>query len=103
MPKRAIDQSILTQTARHISDPIRWSFHARMDEILVDRPGVVGITDNVCVHDKDEEEHDRNLKALMDRAKEISFFGNIYSKNGIRPVTKLWFDCLGCLVLWCGS
>ena len=119
MPKRAIDQSILTQTARHISDPIRWSFQARMDEILVDRPGVVGITDNVCVHDKDEEEHDRNLKALMDRAKEtglvfnsdkrtirqpeISFFGNIYSKNGIRPVTKLWFDCLGCLVLWCGS
>ena len=72
-----------------------------MDEILEDLPGVVGITDDVCVHGKDEEEHDRNLKALMDRAKEtglvfnsdkctirqpeISFFGNIYSKDGIRP------------------
>jgi len=68
-------------------------FQARMDEILKDLPGVVGITD--------EEEHDRNLKALMDRAKEtglvfnsdkctiiqpeISFFGNIYSKDGNRP------------------
>ena len=76
-------------------------FHARMDEILEDLPGVVGITDDVCVHGKDEEEHDRNLKALMDRAKEtglvfssdkctirqpeISFFGNIYSKDGTRP------------------
>ena len=72
-----------------------------MDEILEDLPGVVGITDDVCVHGKDEEEHDRNLKALMDREKEtglvfnsdkckirqpeISFFGNIYSKDGIRP------------------
>ena len=76
-------------------------FQARMDEILEDLPGVVGITDDVCVHGKDEEEHDRNLKLLMDRAKEtglvfnsdkctirqpeISFFGNIYSKDGIRP------------------
>ena len=76
-------------------------FQARMDEILEDLPGVVGITDDVCVHGKDEEEHNRILKALMDRAKEtglvfnadkctirqpeISFFGNIYSKDGIRP------------------
>ena len=76
-------------------------FQARMDKILGDFPGVVGITDDVCVYGKDEKEHDRNLKALMDRAKEtglvfssdkctirqpeISFFGNIYSKDGIRP------------------
>ena len=72
-----------------------------MDEILEKLPGVVGITDDVCVHGKDEAEHDRNLQGLMDRAKkcglvfnsdkchirqsEISFFGNIYSKEGIRP------------------
>ena len=74
---------------------------ARMDEMLEDLPGVVGITHDVYVHGKDEEEHDRNLKSLMDRAKEtglvfnsdkctirqpeISFFGNIYSKDGFRP------------------
>ena len=33
-------------------------FQARMDKILEDLPGVVGITDDVCVHGKDEEEHD---------------------------------------------
>ena len=76
-------------------------FQTRMDEILEDLPAVVGITDDVCVHGKDEEEHDRNLKALTDRTKgtglvfnsdkctirqpEISFFGNIYSNNGIGP------------------
>ena len=51
-------------------------FQARMDEILEDLPGVVGITDDVCVHGKDEEEHDRNLKALMDRAKETGLVFN---------------------------
>jgi hypothetical protein len=76
-------------------------FQARMDEILEDLPGVVGITDDVCVHGKDKAEHDENLKGLMERAKEcglvfnsekchigqaeIEFFGNIYSKDGIRP------------------
>ena len=69
-----------------------------MDEILEDLPGVAGITD---VHGKDVQEHDDNLRRLMERAKhrglvfnsekcdtrknEISFFGNIYSKDGIRP------------------
>ena len=51
-------------------------FQARMDEILEDLAGVVGITHDVCVHGKDEEEHDRNLKALMDRAKEIGLVFN---------------------------
>ena len=76
-------------------------FQARMDEILEGLEGVVGIHDDVCVHGKTNEEHDRNLKALMDRAAEsglvfnsekcdirkpeISFFGNIYSASGIRP------------------
>ena len=76
-------------------------FQARMDEILEDLPGVAGITDDVCVHGKDVQEHDDNLRRLMERAKqcglvfnsekcdirknEISFFGNIYSKDGIRP------------------
>ena len=88
-------------------------FQARMDEILEDLPGMVGITDDVCVHGKDEEEHNWNLKALMDRAKEtwlvfssdkctirqpeISFFGNIYSKDGIRPDPAKVHDIRTCL------
>ena len=69
---------------------------------------MVGITDDVCVHGKVEEEHDQNLKVLMDRAKEtglvfnsdkctirqheISFFCNIYSKVGIRPDPAMVHD-----------
>ena len=76
-------------------------FQARMDEILEDLPGVTSIHDDVCVHGKDEEDHDRNLKGLMDRADacglvfnsdkcdickpQISFFGNIYSAERIKP------------------
>ena len=51
-------------------------FQVRMDEILEDLPGVVGITDDVCEHGKDEEEHDRNLKVVMDRAKETGLVFN---------------------------
>ena len=49
-----------------------------MDEILEDLPGVVGITYDVCVYGKDEEEHVWNLKALMDRAKET---GLVFSSD----------------------
>ena len=44
-------------------------FQARMDEILEDLPGVAGITDDVCVHGKDVQEHDDNLRCLMERVK----------------------------------
>ena len=77
-------------------------FQARMDEIL-DLPGVAGITDNVCVHGKDVQEHDDNLRRLMERAKQCGlvfnsekcdirkneiFFGNIYSKDAIRLIQQ---------------
>ena len=75
-----------------------------MDEILEDLQEIVGIIDDVCIYDKDEAEHDRNLRGLMEKAKEcglglntekctihrpeITFFGNIYSKDGICPDPK---------------
>ena len=76
-----------------------------MDEILEHLPGVVGITDDICVYGKDEVEQDQYLRGLMEKAKkcgpvfnsekctirqpEISFFGNIYSRDGIRPDPKM--------------
>ena len=71
-----------------------------MDEILEDRPGVTGITDDVCVHGRDVQEQDDNLRRLMKRAKQCGlvfnsekcdirkdeiFFVNIYSKDRIHP------------------
>ena len=75
-------------------------FQARMDEILEGLNGVVGIADDITVFGETEKEHDANLIALMKRAQEkglafnsnkchiktdkITFFGNEYSKEGLR-------------------
>ena len=76
-------------------------FQRKMDEVLENLEGVVGIADDVCVTGKTEEEHDKNLMNLMERACEkglvfnskkcmikkesISFFGNTYTASGIKP------------------
>ena len=76
-------------------------FQARMYSILEGLKGVVSIADDVCVFGATEKEHDVNLINLMERAKreglvfnstkchikksEISFFGNTYTKDGIKP------------------
>uniref|UniRef100_A0A8C7WXQ6 Gypsy retrotransposon integrase-like protein 1 n=1 Tax=Oryzias sinensis TaxID=183150 RepID=A0A8C7WXQ6_9TELE len=76
-------------------------FQAKMDQILEGLQGVVSIADDIAVYGKNEEEHDKNLINLMERAantglvfnsekcnikqNQISFFGNQYTANGIRP------------------
>ena len=76
-------------------------FQQRMDAILEQCPGCIGIADDVAVYGRDKEEHDRNLINLMRvaekeglvfnsqkcivRANEIPFFGMIYSADGARP------------------
>ena len=76
-------------------------FQQRIDEILEPLEGCVGIADDICVFGATEEEHDSRLLALMEAARasglvfnsdkcaikkdKISFFGNIYSTNGIAP------------------
>lgn len=76
-------------------------FQARMDNILEDLNGVISIADDVAVVGRTEAEHDANLHNLMTRAAEkglvfnskkcniktdrISFFGNLYTPNGVQP------------------
>lgn len=76
-------------------------FQQRMDSILAQCPGCVGIADDVGVAGETEIEHDRNLIRLMEvarkeglvfnstkcliKAREMSFYGNIYSSTGVRP------------------
>lgn len=76
-------------------------FQHAMDEILFGLPGVVSIADDITVFGRDEREHDQHMRLLMERAKEtglvfnpakchlkspeITFFGNIYSRNGVKP------------------
>ena len=79
-------------------------FQRKMDEILENLPGVAGIADDVCVTGTSEEDHDQNLLRLMHRAEEkglvfnsekcaikqteISFFGNLYTQDGVEPDPK---------------
>ena len=72
-----------------------------MDQILEHCPGCIGIADDITVHGKTEEEHDRNLRNLMVvaranglvfnpqkthvKAKSVNFFGNVYDEFGVHP------------------
>ena len=76
-------------------------FQKRMDQILENCPGVEGISDDVCVTGKTQEEHDRNLTNLMEVAKQnglvfnsqkcsiakdsITFFGLRWTSDGVQP------------------
>ena len=79
-------------------------YQSRIDQIVEQCPGVVGIADDMVVYGQSEKEHDRNLHKLMKVAKksglvfnsrkceikqpEIRFFGHVYDENGARPDPK---------------
>ena len=76
-------------------------FQEKMDMILEQCPGTLGIADDVAVFGKDEAEHDRNLHNLMEVARKyglifnidkceikipcIKFFGCYYDASGVHP------------------
>ena len=79
-------------------------FQQMMDQILECCEGVIGITDDVVIHGKDDEDHDRNLHNFMCVACEhslvfngekcevkkdsVTFFGTVYDANGAHPDPK---------------
>ena len=76
-------------------------FQAKMDEILDGLEGVVSIADDITVFGETQSQHDERLAKLMARAREkglifnyekchigrseVTFFGNVYSAQGVRP------------------
>lgn len=76
-------------------------FQMKMDQILEQVDGAVGIADDVAVYAKSAEEHDKVLHKLIQIAKDnglvfnstkckiksksISFFGMIFSEDGVSP------------------
>ena len=73
----------------------------KIDQILEQVDGAIGIADDVIVYAKSEEEHDKTLHRIMQiaagnglvfnstkckiKSKSISFFGMSYSENGVSP------------------
>ena len=76
-------------------------FQIQMDSILEQCPGVIGIHDNVIIYGYTREDHHSNLinflnvcqmeglclssKKLELRRDKVSFFGAIYSQEGVHP------------------
>ena len=79
-------------------------FQKQLDTAFEGLPGITGIADDTFVYGSSEEEHNRNLLQLMERAqekgvvfnqdklqfkcKEVRFFGHSWSSKGIKPDNK---------------
>jgi hypothetical protein len=76
-------------------------FQRKMDEVFEGVPGVVALVDDLLVTGRTKEEHDRNLKATLERAtekqlklnpekltigvQEVEYFGHVISAEGVKP------------------
>ncbi|XP_053395631.1 uncharacterized protein LOC128555874 [Mercenaria mercenaria] len=76
-------------------------FQKKIDEIFEGLPGVAAIVDDILVYGKTREEHDANLRAVLQRSLEqgirlnpdklevgqsqIRYFGHVISKQGLSP------------------
>ena len=79
-------------------------FQSKLNAIFIGMNGVTGIADDMIIAGKDEMEHDRNFQAFMEKCmensltlnaekiqfkqKQVSFYGHIWSENGISPDPK---------------
>ncbi|XP_071476746.1 uncharacterized protein [Diadema antillarum] len=76
-------------------------FQEKMDQILEQCPGTIGIADDIVVFGKNEAEHDKALHNLMTvgrkyglvfnadkcdiKISQVKFFGCLYEKEGVHP------------------
>ncbi|CAE1306756.1 unnamed protein product [Acanthosepion pharaonis] len=76
-------------------------FQQRMHMIIEKCTGALALIDDVIIHGKTKEEHDLNLRKLMETARtagltfnsskcaidheQVKFFGAIFDRNGIHP------------------
>ena len=79
-------------------------FQSKLHAIFIGMEGVTGIADDMIIAGKDEMEHDRNFLAFMEKCmennltlnlekiqfkqKQVSFYGHIWSDQGISPDPK---------------
>ena len=79
-------------------------FQQKISTLLRDHSGTVVVMDDILMFGKDREEHDRNLRAVMQTVRasglklnrekcqfgksEIKYFGHIVGKDGIKPSTE---------------
>ena len=75
-------------------------FQKRLDQALEGLQGVIGVSDDIVVHGETEEEHDKNLRNLLElcrkiglrlnrgkaeiKKQEISFLGHLITSDGLK-------------------
>ena len=75
-------------------------FQKHLDQALEGLQGVIGVSDDVIVHGKDAEDHDKNLTSLLEKCRtlgiklnkdkaelrktQISFLGHLVTKDGLQ-------------------
>ena len=79
-------------------------FQRKLDSIYIGLSGITGITDDMVVYGRSEQEHDKNLIQFLETTRknglrlnkeklqfkqtEVSFFGHLWSTKGISPDPK---------------
>ncbi|MCG8429678.1 MAG: hypothetical protein MJA29_00665, partial [Candidatus Omnitrophica bacterium] len=79
-------------------------FQKKLDSIFAGQPGITGIADDMVIYGKSTMEHDRNFLRFMElcrknnltlnkdklqfRQETVSFFGHLWTKDGIRADPK---------------
>ena len=75
-------------------------FQDAVEEILTGLPGCKNISDDIIVFGRTQQEHDKNLRGVLERLKkldvrlnkdkcsfsksEVKFYGHIFSQNGVK-------------------
>lgn len=76
-------------------------FQRKVNETYEDLQGVMAIVDDILIYGKTEQEHDENLRAMLQRSRErgvklnpeksvvcateVSYFGHLITKDGVKP------------------
>ena len=79
-------------------------FQNAIEELLTGLPGCKNISDDIIVFGKDQEDHDKNLRGVLQRLQEynvrlnkdkcsfskteVMFYGHVFSAEGIKPDPK---------------
>ena len=69
------------------------AFQTKMDQILEGIKGVVSIVDDTVVHRVTEEQHDNNMRKVMNRAHENGLVFNS-DKCSLKAESIMFFGCL---------
>ncbi|GFR77527.1 Pol polyprotein [Elysia marginata] len=65
-------------------------FQKKMGQILERCPGTLGISDDVCVFGRTEEEHDKNLLNLMEVSRTKGLASTALNVQSSNPIHLLW-------------